>query len=185
MSDKPDPRTLEQMFDDWFFDIVLLHGWSEAVRCGLNRQYGDFGQGLRGAEHLRTAISYNPGEYGCMMPWQREMCHILHQDRDPVAAYTYAANNAMSGNSWYRRRAEALQNMSEELRTSYFPVLRTPSAGNDTGRQWQAYGNTQRGVTVEEVVGAWTPDTSERSEAHYALVRQKMKKDLWDESLPI
>lgn len=110
-----------------FFNAVVNHGWAEAVRCGLAGQLGGDAQQ---AQQLRDwlaeqGIDADTEEFFRLDDWQRLFCVLLHHERNPAAAYTYAAANAPEPlRGFYQLRCEKLSRLPLDQTCRYFTVLR-------------------------------------------------------------
>ncbi len=115
-------KRLESMF----INTVINDGWGVAVYTAMQSKLGG---SLKQCEAmtqwlLANRIDLATEPYFGFPDWLQTFCRILHLDKDPAAAYSYAGMSAPSGvREFYRKRRELLASMSLEHQRKYFPVL--------------------------------------------------------------
>lgn len=110
-----------------FVNVVINHGWTEAVRCGLDSQLGgDASQCLALQEWLasRNITAESPDYFG-LNDWLKQFFILLHHDRNPASAYEFAIyNGPPKSRMFYQSGYDFLSALPIEKARRYFPVLR-------------------------------------------------------------
>lgn len=114
-----------------FINTVINNGWDVAVHTALLGKLGGSGKQCEAMKQLliHSGIEENTVPYFGFPDWLQVFCRILHVDKDPSAAYSYAMYNAPQiVRSYYQQKHELLSRMSIEKQRLYFPVLRGVAA---------------------------------------------------------